>query len=180
MIGTAEATEHPLVRRAREPRISNGSARVGVTPPKARLLGRGILGFLEAATVEWLEESDLDVDRAADLIHDQLWSGLGLSTAQAIPRDDTAIGAEALPQRVELLGCRRLGQAEGSPEPDADPVVTGRPHVEAVQVEDQEHVRRPGTDASGLGEHGDDLVVRHAADGVEADLAGDHEARQVV
>ncbi len=47
------------------------------------MLGRGILGFLEAATVEWMEESDLDVERAADLIHAQLWLGL------AVPQEGT-------------------------------------------------------------------------------------------
>jgi AcrR family transcriptional regulator len=76
LIGTAETTEHPVVRRARRAHIERISASWGDTA-EARVLGRGILGFLEAATVEWLGESDLGVEQAADVIYAQLWSGLG-------------------------------------------------------------------------------------------------------
>jgi AcrR family transcriptional regulator len=86
LVGTAEATEHPLVRRARREHLDRISTSWGETP-EARVLGRGILGFLEAATIEWIDESDLDVERAADLIHAQLWSGL------AVPQDGTAVSA---------------------------------------------------------------------------------------
>lgn len=75
LIGTAEATEHPMVRRVRREHLERISASWGGTS-EARMLARGILGFLEAATVEWLQESDLAADRAAEVIHAQLWSGL--------------------------------------------------------------------------------------------------------
>jgi AcrR family transcriptional regulator len=85
LIGTAETMEHPIVRRARRTHIERISASWGDTA-EARMLGRGILGFLEAATVEWLEESDLDVEQAADVIFAQLWSGLGADIDLGRPR----------------------------------------------------------------------------------------------
>jgi AcrR family transcriptional regulator len=73
--GTAEATEHPLVRQARREHVQRLSERWAETP-EARVLARGILGFLEAATLEWLAESDLTADRAAEVLQNQLWAGL--------------------------------------------------------------------------------------------------------
>jgi AcrR family transcriptional regulator len=81
--GTAEATEHPLVRKARQEhlrRLSETWAEI----PEARVLARGILGFLEAATLEWLEESDLTADRAAEVIQAQLWAGLSAADSLAL------------------------------------------------------------------------------------------------
>jgi AcrR family transcriptional regulator len=80
LLGAADAAEHPSVRQARRDHLERISSSWGETAA-ARVLGRGILGFLEAATVEWLEESDLDVDAAADLMHVQLWSGLAADTS---------------------------------------------------------------------------------------------------
>jgi AcrR family transcriptional regulator len=81
--GTAEATEHPLVRQARREHLRRLSDSWGETP-EARVLARGILGFLEAATLEWLEESDLPADRAADVIQAQLWSGLSAADSSGL------------------------------------------------------------------------------------------------
>jgi len=81
LLSSSEASEHPSVRSARREHLERISTSWGETP-EARVLGRGILGFLEAATIEWIDESDLDVEQTADLIHAQLWSGLGLSTTR--------------------------------------------------------------------------------------------------
>jgi hypothetical protein len=81
LLSASEASEHPEVRSARREHLERISTSWGETP-EARVLGRGILGFLEAAAIEWIDESDLDVERTADLIHAQLWSGLGLSTTR--------------------------------------------------------------------------------------------------
>jgi AcrR family transcriptional regulator len=81
LLSASEASEHPAVRGARREHLERISTSWGETP-EARVLGRGILGFLEAATIEWIDESDLDVEQTADLIHAQLWSGLGLSTTR--------------------------------------------------------------------------------------------------
>jgi len=75
LLGNAEAAEHPAVRRARRVHIARVGATWGATP-EARVLACGIIGFLEAAVIEWLDEEDLTADRAADVIHSQLWAGL--------------------------------------------------------------------------------------------------------
>lgn len=81
LLGVAEAAEHPSVRQARRSHLERITSSWGETA-EARVLGRGIVGFLEAATVEWLEESDLDLEAVADLMHVQLWSGLAAEASR--------------------------------------------------------------------------------------------------
>jgi AcrR family transcriptional regulator len=83
--GTAEATEHPLVQQARRDHLQRLSASWAETP-EARLLARGIFGFLEASTLAWLEEDELPADRAADVMLAQLWSGLAATDATGLAR----------------------------------------------------------------------------------------------
>jgi len=88
LVGTVEAIEHPLVRNARREHIARIAGSWGDSS-EARLRARGILGFLEGATVEWLE-CDLSMDRAVDVIHAQLWSGLA---ADSQTQDGTTVSA---------------------------------------------------------------------------------------
>jgi AcrR family transcriptional regulator len=83
MLGSSDATEHPVVRRARRDRIERISASWGDSA-ESRMVARGILGFLEAATLEWLDEADLPADRAAEVMHAQLWSGLGAGDGRTL------------------------------------------------------------------------------------------------
>jgi AcrR family transcriptional regulator len=91
LMGTAEATVHPMVQQARRDRYEHLAESWGGTP-EARLLARGVVGFLDAATLDWLETRDLDRPHASALIHAMLWAGLGGldSPAVAVP------GTEAL------------------------------------------------------------------------------------
>jgi AcrR family transcriptional regulator len=87
LLRNAEAIEHPVVRRARHEHIARISATWGATP-ESRVLARGIIGFLEAATVEWLDEHELPAEQAADVIHAQLWAGL---SGEAAPQLGTTV-----------------------------------------------------------------------------------------
>lgn len=75
LIGTAEAAVHPAIQQARRKRYGEMARSWGGTP-EARMLARGVVGFLEAATLDWLDTPDIDLDRAADVLHAMLWSGL--------------------------------------------------------------------------------------------------------
>lgn len=75
LISMAEANFHPLVRGARRQRLDRMTAS-WEDADDARLLARGILGFLESATLDWLESPDTDADRAEDVLFALLWSGL--------------------------------------------------------------------------------------------------------
>jgi AcrR family transcriptional regulator len=75
LINSAEATFHPIVQQARRRRYERMAMTWGGTP-EARLLARAIVGFLEAATLDWLDATQPDVDTATDLLHAVLWSGL--------------------------------------------------------------------------------------------------------
>lgn len=81
LVGNGDATEHPVVRAARQQHIERISATWGDTAD-VRLLASGIIGFLEGATTTWLAETDLSVEEATDVIHGQLWSGLSASGCQ--------------------------------------------------------------------------------------------------
>lgn len=84
LIGTAEAGDHPEVQQARRRRYARMATAWGDNA-EARLLARAIVGFLEAATLDWLESGEVDMERAAEVIHAQLWTGLsGLEARSAV------------------------------------------------------------------------------------------------
>jgi AcrR family transcriptional regulator len=83
LMGTAEATVHPLVQQARRERYQRMAQLWGGTP-QARLLARGVIGFLDSATLDLLDERDLDVADAVELIYVMLWSGLGGMAGAAV------------------------------------------------------------------------------------------------
>jgi AcrR family transcriptional regulator len=87
VIGTTSASEHPEVQAARTERFAQLASNWGGTV-QARTLARAVVGFLEAATLDWIENSDVDLDRMADLLFTILWTGLSaVEEGQAhIPR----------------------------------------------------------------------------------------------
>jgi AcrR family transcriptional regulator len=89
LIGTSEATLHPVVQDARRSRCERMAEAWGGTP-EARVLARAIVGFLEAASLEWVESGPSDVDDAVRLLHTVLWSGL-----ENLPASDAALDRES-------------------------------------------------------------------------------------
>ena len=87
LIGSTSASEHPEVQAARHARFDQLATNWGGTV-QARTLARAVVGFLEAATLDWIENSDVDLERMADLLFTILWTGLSaIETDQAhVPR----------------------------------------------------------------------------------------------
>src|SRR5262245_38870105 len=85
----------------------------------------------------------------------------------AIPCGYRSVGSEYFSFHIELLGRRELPQAVGQRVAGAHAIVSDRPHVEAAQLEDQEHLGGPPSDATDDREACDDLLVAEPADAVE-------------
>ena len=83
------------------------------------------------------------------------------------------------PSASSCLRGRDSPRPQARAKPARTPVVTHRPHVEPAQGTDQEHLRRPRSDAPDLGEVVDHLLVGEPADPVEPDRAGDDLLGQV-
>lgn len=75
LIGAAEATAHPVVQAARQERFRRMAAAWGGSP-EALVLAGGVVGFLEAATLAWLDSPGLDLDGAIDLMSRMIWGGV--------------------------------------------------------------------------------------------------------
>jgi AcrR family transcriptional regulator len=75
LIGSTATMERPEVLSARNDRFAKLARNWGDTA-EARVAARAVIGFLESATLDWLEYRDLDVDRLADLLFTILWTGL--------------------------------------------------------------------------------------------------------
>lgn len=75
LIGTSEATLHPVVQHARRQRYERMAQAWGGTP-EARVLARGVIGFLEGASVQWIDGEPCDLDEVVCVLHTVLWSGL--------------------------------------------------------------------------------------------------------
>jgi AcrR family transcriptional regulator len=75
LLGSADAVLHPVVLKNRRDRYDL-MARSWGGNPEARMLARGIVGLLEASSLDWLETPEVDLDRATDVIEALVWSGL--------------------------------------------------------------------------------------------------------
>lgn len=75
LIGSAEAVGHPEVQRARRVRFDRMAAAWGGTA-EARIVARAVVGLLEAATLDWLESPEVDLDRAAAVLHRMVYGAL--------------------------------------------------------------------------------------------------------
>ncbi len=75
LMGIAEAAMHPTVvanRRARYELIASSWG----GGPESRMLARGVVGLLEAASLDWLETPELTIDQATAVIEAMVWNGL--------------------------------------------------------------------------------------------------------
>lgn len=75
LIGAAEATAHPAVQGARAERFRRMAEAWGGSA-EAVLLAGGVVGFLEAATLAWLDSPDVALETATDLVVGMIWGGL--------------------------------------------------------------------------------------------------------
>jgi AcrR family transcriptional regulator len=75
LIGAAEATAHPVVQAARQERFRRMAAAWGGSS-EALVLAGGVVGFLEAATLTWLDSPGIDLDAAIDLMTRMIWGGV--------------------------------------------------------------------------------------------------------
>src|SRR2546426_7269290 len=82
----------------------------------------------------------------------------------AIPRRHRSVGPEPLALPLKLLRRQELPQAVGQRVAFANAVVPDRPHVEPAQLEDQEHLSGPPSDAAHNREAEDVLPLSRAAD----------------
>ena len=91
LIGAAEATAHPVVQAARQERFRRMAEAWGGTP-QALVLAGGVVGFLEAATLTWLDSPGITVEGVTDLMTRMIWGGVSsLDDANGVhlpPRDD--------------------------------------------------------------------------------------------
>lgn len=83
LIGTSEATLHPVVREARRQRCEHMADAWGGTA-EARVLARGVVGFLEGASLQWIDGEPCELERVVPLLHTALWSGLAQLPADGL------------------------------------------------------------------------------------------------
>jgi AcrR family transcriptional regulator len=75
LLGAAEATTHPVVQAARQERFRRMAQAWGGSE-QALVLAGGVVGFLEAATLTWLDTPAADIDAAIDLLVRMIWGGI--------------------------------------------------------------------------------------------------------
>jgi AcrR family transcriptional regulator len=75
LMGHTAATDNREVRKARRLRFEELASGWGGTT-EARVAARGLVGFLEGATMVWIDSGARDVDHMADFIYRILWRGL--------------------------------------------------------------------------------------------------------
>lgn len=75
LIGSSEGALHPVVQEARRRRYRRMAEVWGATA-EAQVLARGIVGFLEGASRQWVDDETCDRDRVVHLLHTVLWSGI--------------------------------------------------------------------------------------------------------
>ncbi len=75
LMGATAGFDHPDVRRVRRQRFEH-LARDWGGGTGARILARGMIDFLEGATVAWVEAGASDIEAVTDLVFTSLWAGL--------------------------------------------------------------------------------------------------------
>ncbi|HET6953931.1 MAG TPA: TetR/AcrR family transcriptional regulator [Acidimicrobiales bacterium] len=84
VFAAAGAVDHPAVQRARRERCQRIADTWGGSA-SARMLARGLVGLLEAATSEWIEHAPCSIDDAVGLITWALWDGVGRFPRPGLP-----------------------------------------------------------------------------------------------
>jgi len=97
----------------------------------------------------------------------------------AIPRGHRAVGPEAFARDLELLRRRQPRQSVGQRVAVAHAIVTDRPHVEPAQLENEEHLGGPASDAAHDRQARDDLLVGEPADAMQGDCPSDYAGSEI-
>jgi AcrR family transcriptional regulator len=74
-LGHVASTQHPALQSARRARFE-ALAEVWGGTGEARIAIAGLIGLLEAATLNWIESPDIDGDHVAGLLEELAWSGI--------------------------------------------------------------------------------------------------------
>ncbi len=82
LMGATAGFDHPDVRRVRRQRFEHLAVNWG-GGTGARILARGMIDFLEGATVAWVEAGARNIDAVADLLYTSLWLGLSAADSSA-------------------------------------------------------------------------------------------------
>lgn len=92
LIASAGTAQHPAVQSARRKRMERmGDAWGGGA--RARIVARAVVGMLEAATLDWLESQDEDLDELADILSNLVWGGLSGLAAHGIAVPERSLRA---------------------------------------------------------------------------------------
>lgn len=83
LLRVARAVDHPSVQEARRLRMREIAGAWGGSP-EALIVAYGITGLLEEATIEWLQSTDADAARVAEVLHDLMWRGLASLTEHGL------------------------------------------------------------------------------------------------
>ncbi len=89
-------TDHPSVRGARKRHMEQLAEAWGAGGPEGRIVAYAVVGLLETATLDWLNDKDMECDDVADLLFDLMWTGLsslerhGIALPESRPRAPVA------------------------------------------------------------------------------------------
>lgn len=87
LLRVSRANDHPAVVEARE-RLMTGLATSWGGSPEARVVAHGVVGMLEAASVDWLRtDGEIGADRMAEVLFDLLWQGMSSLARHGIVRE---------------------------------------------------------------------------------------------
>jgi len=90
LVGRSAAGRHPAVHHARQARFERTAIAWGDTH-EARAVVCGVVGSLEAVTLDWLEHQDLPLPEVADLLHRLVWGGLSGLSGDAVQLPDATV-----------------------------------------------------------------------------------------
>ncbi|MGI8664259.1 MAG: TetR/AcrR family transcriptional regulator, partial [Acidimicrobiales bacterium] len=75
LLQRATGTSHPAVLAARRKHMESLADQWGHSPV-GRIVAFAVVGLLESSTFDWLRQRDVDIEEAADVLFDLLWTGL--------------------------------------------------------------------------------------------------------
>lgn len=76
ILGHVAATPHPAVQAARRARIDGLADALG-SSPAVRVAAAGLIGMLEEALSQWLEQPEVSCEELIEVLERQAWSGIG-------------------------------------------------------------------------------------------------------
>lgn len=90
LVGRSAASSHPTLHHARRARLERTACAWGDTP-EARAVVCGVVGSIEAVTLDWLERQDLELDQVAELLHGLVWGGLAALDGTTVHHPDAPV-----------------------------------------------------------------------------------------